>query len=177
MSSTSSNVLGWVRPNGVTNAEVYFKAGPSAPFIGFNRSVAPDEATASASTALASYVRFENLSGSSLTVDCGVLTPAGKNVHQQAGIHGVQIIDRTADGDSDGATDLNEGLAGTNPGTHDAAADPDTDGLTNGQEASAGTDAKDTDGTPPGSMINLPKFISNGYPKWKKSRLISSGRS
>lgn len=88
-------------------------------------------------------IRYKNVTGTSFNLK--LFTTGWYNV----GMHGVQIVDATADGDGDGLPDHWELTHGFNiASAADAALDPDGDGLTNAQEQARGTDPRnaDTDG-------------------------------
>ncbi len=90
------------------------------------------------------YVRFRNLTGSSVNVQ---MLPDGTD-DSGGGILGVQLVDVAADRDGDGMPDSWEFANRLNPAVADAAADADGDTLTNLQEFTRGSNPnlRDTDG-------------------------------
>lgn len=133
--SGSRNRVGAVRANG--GAARYFLTDSVAPFMGHVEADALLEADAERGT----YVRFRGLTGSSCLLEVAAIS-------NQLGIHGFQVIDVSADGDSDGMPDYYEVVEGLNGLVNDAAGDADGDGLTNLEEYSGGTEplVADTDG-------------------------------
>ncbi|MCP5543957.1 MAG: DUF1800 domain-containing protein [Akkermansiaceae bacterium] len=111
------------------------------PFLGFR------EVTSTTEPQEGNFVRFRNLAGTSQTVTLSSLPPlppatsgSTVNFNSVAGIHGIQIIESSADGDGDGMTDLAELDHGFDPAVADATADADDDGIPNHTEVSLGTD-------------------------------------
>lgn len=94
--------------------------------------------TAAPSPALYNTIRFENLTGSSASVE--LIEGDGPT-----GIAAIQIVDRDADADNDLLPDYWELKHGTDAGTSNATADPDGDLLDNAGEFARGTDPNDPD--------------------------------
>ena len=131
---------GHVRLNDSTASDRYFRAATGKPQVDF---IEPVGSTA-ARPWRGNVIRFRNVTGASVNVKL-FNNPSDNS----AGIHGIQIVHATADGDADGMPDwwefmhrLRANFAG------DAALDGDGDGLTNAQEFTRGTNPAlaDTDG-------------------------------
>jgi len=90
----------------------------------------------------ANAIRYRNVIGTSLNVK---LTRTSWN---EAGIHGIQIVDSVLDSDSDGMPDAFEWQYQLKPNLADASLDPDGDTLSNLAEMNARTNPRraDTDG-------------------------------
>ena len=115
--------------------ERFFVTNSAPPFPGFQ------EITAASLPEIqpGNYVRYRSLTGTTQTISVERLDS------DNVGIHGIQIIDTSTDGDGDGISDSAEIEHGLDPSVHDATADADGDGLDNASELAAGSDPLDPD--------------------------------
>jgi uncharacterized protein (DUF1800 family) len=130
---------GYVRLNDQPSSDRYFRAASSLPVTGF---LEPIGSTA-ARPWEGNVIRFRNVTGPSCNVK---LFRLGE---EYPGIHAIQIVNATADTDSDGLPDWWEFTHRLRANfAADAAEDLDGDGLTNLQEFSRRTNPRlaDTDG-------------------------------
>ncbi|WP_081452826.1 DUF1800 domain-containing protein [Verrucomicrobium spinosum] len=137
--SQSEASVGYVRLNNNSATDLRFSSASSRPektFIeqGIYNATYPRRGNT---------VRFRNVTGSTFNLQLY------RTSYYNVGLHGIQIVNATADTDSDGMPDHWEYRYGFNPGSNtDATQDPDSDGLNNVGEKNRGTDPRvaDTDG-------------------------------
>lgn len=123
--SVYDGALGSLELNGSPATSRWFRSGSSRPETRFIQPALNDENLPRRGNTIV----YENVSGSQCTVRL-----ASVNSHE-IGIHAVQIVDASADLDSDGMPDWWELANGLKHGSGtDAVLDPDNDGLTNVQE-------------------------------------------
>ncbi|HEY1084117.1 MAG TPA: DUF1800 family protein, partial [Prosthecobacter sp.] len=129
---------GWLRLNDNTADDRWFVTSSTAPETRFLEPLVSSEAL----PWRGNTIRFRNVSGSSFNLKLF------RTSWYEVGIHAVQIVDATANGDGDAMPTWWELAHRLNPSVNDGAADPDGDLLDNAGEWTRQTDphGADTDG-------------------------------
>jgi uncharacterized protein (DUF1800 family) len=156
--SSANQQRGWARLGTNDSTKRYFLSANLAPqtsyieaitttadlaaAIGTETNAQEIERRKTSATRQGNYVRFRNVTGASVNVQAQS-DIAGTG----AGIFAVQVVDVTADRDTDGMPDSYEFANGLKPSVADATLDADGDGLTNLQEFTRGSNPtkQDTD--------------------------------
>jgi len=136
--SVYDGALGYARLNDNAGSDRWFITGSTRPETRFV------EPLVSSTTKpwRGNTIRYRNVTGGTVNVKLH------RTSWHEVGIHGIQIVNATADGDGDGMPDAWEFMHQLRPDSNDAAGDADGDGLLNSAELARQTNPRlaDTDG-------------------------------
>jgi hypothetical protein len=136
--NTYSGGSGYVRLNGLAASDRSFQSWSAAPVAEFVEPVG----NSATQPRLGNAIVFRQVTGAAVSVQLF------RRNSDEVGIHAIQVVSSTLDGDADGMSDAFEVTHRLNRSANDSAADLDNDGLPNGAEFVRRTDPRraDSDG-------------------------------